>query len=101
MELLPSQMAALRVFVALAGQLRTPPAAGLADQVRTAVYDPGAGRWRLCLTRAQMESVVYGFWLHRLTGSALEANRFGRDYAVMHRPGPYEGTGVRAVHLGQ
>ncbi len=85
-ELLPSQMAALRVFVALAGQLRTPPAAGLAEQVRAAVHDRGAGRWRLCLTGEQMESVAYGFWLHRLTGSALEANRFSRDYAVTHRP---------------
>ncbi|MER6560561.1 DUF6417 family protein [Streptomyces sp. NPDC001027] len=87
-ELLPSQMAALRVFVALAGQLRQPPAPGLAEQVRAAVHDRSAGRWQLCLTREQMESVAYGFWLHRLTGSALEANRFGRDYAVMHRPGP-------------
>ncbi|MEU1516242.1 DUF6417 family protein [Streptomyces sp. NPDC005811] len=87
MELLPSQMAALRVFVALAGQLRTPPAPGLAEQVRVAVFNRGAGRWQLCLTRPQMESVAYGFWLHRLTGSASEANRFSREYAVAHHPG--------------
>jgi hypothetical protein len=33
-----------------------------------------------------MESVAYGFWLHRLTGSALEANRFGREYGVIYQP---------------
>lgn len=32
-ELIPSQMAALRVFVGLTGQFRVPPADGLADQV--------------------------------------------------------------------
>jgi hypothetical protein len=35
-ELIPSQMAALRVFVGLDDQLRVPPADGLAEQVRTA-----------------------------------------------------------------
>lgn len=85
-ELLPSQMAALRVFVGLAAQLRTPPVPGLAEQVRTAVHDRAAGRSRLHLTPEQMESVAYGFWLHRMTGSAGEANRFGRDYGVLYRP---------------
>lgn len=46
-DLLPSQMAALKVFVSLAGQLTTPPAEGLAERVRTAVHDRAAGRWRL------------------------------------------------------
>ncbi|MFF1545014.1 DUF6417 family protein [Streptomyces sp. NPDC058291] len=64
----------------------TPPAEGLAERVRTAVHDRGAGRWRLMLTQEQMESVAYGFWLHRLTGSAAEANRFHRDYGVLHSP---------------
>ncbi|MFI5877095.1 DUF6417 family protein [Streptomyces sp. NPDC051445] len=68
--LVPSQMAALRVFVALTGRLKTAPAAGLAEQVRRAVYERGAGRWRLYLTQKQMESVAYAFWLHRLAGSA-------------------------------
>jgi hypothetical protein len=35
-ELIPSQMAALCVFVGLDDQLRVPPADGLAEQVRTA-----------------------------------------------------------------
>ncbi|MEU1458339.1 hypothetical protein [Streptomyces avermitilis] len=53
MELLPSPMAVLRVFVGLTGQLRVPPAAcrlppaacrlppadGLAEQIRTASCD--------------------------------------------------------------
>ncbi|MGW2975722.1 DUF6417 family protein, partial [Streptomyces mirabilis] len=43
-------------------------------------------RWRLYLTQEQMESVVYGLWLHRMTGSAAEPNRFGREYGVVHSP---------------
>ncbi|MFJ4622328.1 DUF6417 family protein [Streptomyces sp. NPDC088812] len=85
-ELLPSQMDALRVFVGLADRLAVPPADGLAEQVRTAAYDRGAGRWRLLLTQDQMDSVAYAFWLHRLSGSAAEANRFGRDYGLTHQP---------------
>ncbi|MFE4998968.1 DUF6417 family protein [Streptomyces mirabilis] len=64
-ELIPSQMAALRVFVGLADQLRVPPADGLAEQVRTASCDHGIKRWRLYLTQEQMWSVAYGLWLHR------------------------------------
>ncbi|WP_329536698.1 DUF6417 family protein (plasmid) [Streptomyces sp. NBC_01450] len=56
-ELIPSQMAALRVFVGLTGQLRVAPADGLAEQVRTASCDHGIKRWRLYLTQEQMESV--------------------------------------------
>ncbi|MFF3207737.1 DUF6417 family protein [Streptomyces sp. NPDC002962] len=85
-QLAPSQMTALRVFIGLADQLKSPPAPGLAEQVRTAVYDRGARRWRLHLTQEQTASVAYGFWLHRLTGSAAEANRFNRDYGILHRP---------------
>ncbi|MFE7656407.1 DUF6417 family protein [Streptomyces bottropensis] len=94
-ELVPSQMAALRVFVGLAGQLKAPSAQGLWEQVRTAVYDRGARRWRLHLTQEQMESVAYGFWLHRLAGSAAEANRFRRDYDILYRPNA-EGGAERA-----
>ncbi|KPI22839.1 hypothetical protein OV320_1296 [Actinobacteria bacterium OV320] len=86
-ELAPSQMTALRVFAGLAGELKSPPATGLAEQVRTAVYDLRTRRWQLRLTQEQMESAAYGFWLHRLTGSAAEANRFGRDYGVLYSPG--------------
>ncbi|MFE2972215.1 DUF6417 family protein [Streptomyces sp. NPDC059340] len=85
-ELIPSQMAALRVFVGLAGGLRVPPAEGLAEQVRAASCDHGIKRWRLYLTPEQMESVAYGLWLHRMTGSAAEANRFAREYGVEHSP---------------
>ncbi|MDX3762566.1 DUF6417 family protein [Streptomyces sp. AK02-04a] len=85
-ELIPSQMAALRVFVGLAGRLRVPPADGLAEQVRAASCDHGIKRWRLYLTPGQMESVAYGLWLHRMTGSAAEANRFVREYGVVHSP---------------
>ncbi|MEU0823126.1 DUF6417 family protein [Streptomyces mirabilis] len=85
-ELIPSQMAALRVFVGLTGQLRVAPADGLAEQVRAASCDHGIKRWRLYLTQEQMGSVAYGLWLHRMTGSAAEANRFAREYGVEHSP---------------
>ncbi|MGW0583735.1 DUF6417 family protein, partial [Streptomyces sp. NPDC002920] len=68
------------------GQLKTPLAPGLAEQVRTAVHDRVAGRWRLYLTQEQMESVAYGFWLHKLAGSAREANHFSREYDLVHSP---------------
>ncbi|WP_328834600.1 DUF6417 family protein [Streptomyces europaeiscabiei] len=87
-ELRPSQMAALRLFVSLSGQLRVPLAEGLREQVRTARCDHGARRWLLHLTQEQMELVAYGFWLHRMTGSAVEANHFSRDYGITHHPAP-------------
>ncbi|MFI0550091.1 DUF6417 family protein [Streptomyces scabiei] len=33
-------------------------------------------------------AVAYGFWLHRMTGSAMEANHFARDYGITHHPTP-------------
>ncbi|MFD8007708.1 hypothetical protein [Streptomyces mirabilis] len=42
-ELIPSQLAAPRVFVGLADRLRVPPAGGLAEQVRAASCDHGIG----------------------------------------------------------
>ncbi|MFE9769573.1 DUF6417 family protein [Streptomyces sp. NPDC005808] len=85
-ELIPSQMTALRLFVHLAGRLRVLPADGLAEQVRIARCDHGIKRWQLYVTPEQIESVAYGLWLHRMTGSAAEANRFGREYGVIHHP---------------
>ncbi|WP_328512881.1 DUF6417 family protein [Streptomyces mirabilis] len=85
-ELIPSQMAALRVFIGLADRLRVPPADGLAEQVRAASCDHGIKRWQLYLTQEQITSAAYGFWLHRMTGSAAEANRFGREYGVVYTP---------------
>ncbi|MFG2261191.1 DUF6417 family protein [Streptomyces mirabilis] len=96
-ELIPSQMAALRVFVGLADQLRVPPADGLAGQVGAASCDHGIKRWRLYLTPEQMESVAYGLWLHQMTGSAAEANRFAREYGVVHSPAQASGEGPPAA----
>ncbi|WP_222723849.1 DUF6417 family protein [Streptomyces sp. ME109] len=93
-ELIPSQMAALRVFIHSAGRLRIPPADGLAEQVRTASCDHGIKRWRLHLTPEQIASVAYGFWLHRMTGSAAEANRFSREYGATYNPFPAEQDGL-------
>ena len=85
-ELLPSQMTAVRTFVGLADELENMPAPGLAERVREAKQDHGAGRWLLYLTREQMESVAYGLWLHGMAGSSAEANRFGREYGIVHVP---------------
>ncbi|MDX3762564.1 DUF6417 family protein [Streptomyces sp. AK02-04a] len=84
MELISSQMAALRV----------------AEQVRAASCDHGIKRWRLHLAQKQMESVAYGLWLHRMTGSAVEANRFAREYGVVHSPARDSGEGPPAVRGG-
>ncbi|MGW2619600.1 DUF6417 family protein [Streptomyces sp. NPDC001500] len=50
--------------------------------------EPGTNRHVLHLSQEQMESVAYGFWLHKMCGSALEANRFARDYGIAHQPAP-------------
>lgn len=38
----------------------------------------------LYLSQEQMEPVDYGFWPRKMSGSALEANRFARDCNVAH-----------------
>ncbi|MFE5375193.1 DUF6417 family protein [Streptomyces mirabilis] len=38
------------------------------------------------LTEKQMESVAYGLSLRWMTGSAAEANCFGREYGVVYSP---------------
>ncbi|MFJ2399340.1 DUF6417 family protein [Streptomyces sp. NPDC087843] len=90
-ELIPSQMAARRVFLSLTCQLKIPPAAGLAEQVRTAACDHGIKRWRMHLTEGQIASVAYGFLRHRITGFAAEANRFTREYDATYGPPPPDG----------
>ncbi|MGW7171193.1 DUF6417 family protein [Streptomyces sp. NPDC054884] len=86
MELIPAQTTALRLFVSVADQLRVPPADGLVGRVRGARREPGTNRHVLYLSQEQMESVAYGFWLHKMSGSALEANRFALDYNLAHHP---------------
>ncbi|WP_415926039.1 DUF6417 family protein [Streptomyces sp. AK02-04a] len=60
----------------------------MAEQVRSASCDHGIERWRLHLTPEQIASAADGLWLHRMTGSAAEANRFAREYGTVHTPGP-------------
>jgi hypothetical protein len=87
-ELLPSQMDVVRVFTGLADRLHVPPSPGLEERVREAVPDRVSGQWRLYFTEEQMASVAYGLWLHKMAGSAAEANRFSRDYGIAHAPAP-------------
>ncbi|MFF1548074.1 DUF6417 family protein [Streptomyces sp. NPDC058291] len=104
MEWIPAQMTALRLFVALTGRLRVPPAEGLAERVRGARREAGTNRHVVYLSQEQMTSVAYGFWLHKMSGSAFEANRFARDYGIAHptaaaaepaaRPGSAEGLRI-------
>ncbi|MGW6925609.1 DUF6417 family protein [Streptomyces sp. NPDC054950] len=79
-------------------QPRRPPAGaladGLTDEVRTACCDHRVKRWVLHLTDDQIASVAYVLWLHKTTGSALEANRFARDTGVTHRPAPAQRTAI-------
>lgn len=91
-ELRPAQMDAVRAFVRLALDLTTQPAEGLAERVRTAPFSRSANRWRLCLTPEQTTSVAYALYLHRLTNSEAEANRFAREYGIVYRPSPTTGT---------
>ncbi|MFE9597149.1 DUF6417 family protein [Streptomyces hokutonensis] len=90
-HLRPAQMDALRRFVALAAELATPPADGLAERVHAAHYSRTDNRWRLCLTQPQITSVAYGLYLYRLTCSEAEANRFAREYNVIYRLCPTTG----------
>ncbi|MFD4554616.1 DUF6417 family protein [Streptomyces sp. NPDC058469] len=43
------------------------------------------------LAEEQITSAAYGFYLHRLGGSAAEANQFGRDDGVVYRLSPTTG----------
>ncbi|GAB7109594.1 hypothetical protein JCM4814A_79090 [Streptomyces phaeofaciens JCM 4814] len=78
----------------LGAHLRRPLADGLTDQVRTACCDHRVKRWVLHLTDDQTASVAYVFWLHKTTGSALEANRFTRDTGITHQPTPTRRTAI-------
>ncbi|WP_329331202.1 DUF6417 family protein [Streptomyces sp. NBC_00663] len=99
-ELRPVQMSAVRVFVSLAHALATAPADGLAERVHGASFSRADNRWQLCLTAEQIASVAYGLYLHRLSGSEAEANRFARDYGVAYRPAQQDGTPILVV-IGQ
>ncbi|MFF3208411.1 DUF6417 family protein [Streptomyces sp. NPDC002962] len=63
----------------------------MTEQEHTARRDPAENRYVLHLSAEQMEGVAYVFWLHRMSRSALEANRFTRDYGITHHPDPVAG----------
>ncbi|MFF4363489.1 DUF6417 family protein [Streptomyces sp. NPDC001604] len=96
-ELRPAQMDAVRVFVSLARDLATGPAEGLAERVRTAPFSRSGNCWQLCLTEEQTTSVAYALYLHRLSRSEAEANRFARDYNIVYRTVPATGTPVPVI----
>ncbi|MFD9512788.1 DUF6417 family protein [Streptomyces mirabilis] len=77
-----------------------PSTDGLAEQVRTASCDHGIKRWRPYLTQEQVASVARGLWLHRMAGSAAEADRFACEYGVVHSPARGSGEGPPAARRG-
>ncbi|MFJ2170326.1 DUF6417 family protein [Streptomyces griseofuscus] len=83
-ELRPSQMDALRRYLSLTQRLRVPPAAGLAERVRTAYFDRAKNRWITCLAEEQATSAAYAFFLHSVHDSVAEANRFAREYGTVY-----------------
>jgi hypothetical protein len=92
-ELIPSPMAALRVSVGRTGRFRVPPAAGPAEQVKAASCDRGIERWQLYLTQEQIDSVVYGAWPRRMTGSTGEGpGRCGTGSLIKVMPSPFLGV---------
>ncbi|MFQ6143789.1 hypothetical protein ACLMNJ_12005 [Streptomyces seoulensis] len=51
-------MDALRLYVGIGARLRVVPADGLAERVRTAVFDRAGNRWSLFLTAEPIDSVA-------------------------------------------
>ncbi|MFD8219699.1 DUF6417 family protein [Streptomyces sp. NPDC059697] len=62
--------------------------------------DHGIKGWRLHLTQKQVASVTHGLWLHRMTGSAAQANGFAREYGAVHNPARDSGEGPPAIRGG-
>ncbi|MER5669453.1 DUF6417 family protein [Streptomyces mirabilis] len=56
--------------------------------------------WRPYLTQEQVASVARGLWLHRMAGSAAEADRFACEYGVVHSPARGSGEGPPAARRG-
>lgn len=84
--LLPSEMTMVQFYLGLADRLQYPPAAGLDKAVCTARFRKEANRWLLHVTSEQIASIAYAFYLEGHWGHVTAANRFCRNYGIMHRP---------------
>ncbi|MFE6886819.1 DUF6417 family protein [Streptomyces sp. NPDC057694] len=82
----------LKRCVALSGQLRGGPVAGLEVAVEGARFHAPSNRWIMHVDGAQMHSMAYAFFLERHGGSAAPANRFARIYGVVYPPQPLDFT---------
>ncbi|MET7784903.1 MULTISPECIES: DUF6417 family protein [Streptomyces] len=82
------------------GRVRPPWGRWRSRCTDSASCDHGIKRLRLYLTREQIASVAYGLWLHRMTGSAAQANRFAREYGVVHSPARASGKGPPVARGG-
>ncbi|MFJ2774792.1 DUF6417 family protein [Streptomyces sp. NPDC087300] len=81
-----SEMDAVRRYIGLDGQLRTPPAPGLESAVKAARFDMESNRWLVHVTDSQAQSLARGLFLERISGSAAAANRIAREFGVIYPP---------------
>ncbi|MFE4628199.1 DUF6417 family protein [Streptomyces mirabilis] len=84
------------LYLHLGDRLHVPPAAGLADRVRTARQLDSL--WVPHLAEEQIASVAYVFYLRSMAGSVAEANRFARQYGAAYRADRSTG-GLRLTRL--
>ncbi len=85
-ELRPTAMEAVRLYLSLADDLRRRPVPGLADAVRAAQRADSGSGWRLYLTGPQMDSVAYALWLEARARSAGPTHRLAQKYLSKYEP---------------
>lgn len=98
-RLRPAEMDAVRLYMSIGPLLRVPAATGLAERVRSASFAKDSNRWTLRLSPEQIESVAYAFYLHSVSGSVTEANRFAREYGITLQVDDETGT-LQPTELG-
>ncbi|MEU7649951.1 DUF6417 family protein [Streptomyces huasconensis] len=86
----PSELEAVRRYLALNGRLRQGPAPGLEAAAEAARFDSATNRWTLHVNEEQMQSMARAFFLERLEGSIAPANRFARTYGMTYPPRPID-----------
>lgn len=88
-ELLPAAFEVVGLYLSLAGDLRQPPAPGLADAVRAAERADTGSSWRLQVTAPQADSIAYALWLEARAHSTgpRTASPGNTTASTSHRPG--------------
>ncbi|WP_333482414.1 hypothetical protein [Streptomyces sp. RPT161] len=94
LELLPSEMALVRSYVRMAGQLRGAGPA-LVDAAVEAVWDDERRRWLMQVAEAEAQEIGRVFFLEGLSGSVLARNRLARHEGIRYRAGGVATSGRR------